>query len=85
MPDLKNKITTIIIIGLFVSLADWYIISGWQWVIEHKSCILNDVQTGKSISMICWDISPIPIYIITLIGIIGTIYYIIKSIEYIRS
>jgi len=85
MPDLKNKITTIVIIGIFVSLADWYIISGWQWIIEHKSCILNDIQTGEPISTICWDLSPIPIYIVTFAGIIITIYYIVKSIEYIRS
>lgn len=84
MTNLKNKITTVVIIGLFVGLIDWYIISVWQWVIEHKSCILNNIQ-GEPISTICWNLNPIPIYILTFIGLTGTICYIVKSIEYIRS
>lgn len=85
MTDLKNKIITVTITGLFIILIDWYIISGWQWIIKHKSCILNNIQTGEPISTICWDLSPIPVYIFTLVGLVGTICYIVKSIEYIRS
>jgi len=70
--------------GLVITGFDWFILSIWQWVAEHNTCIMMDM-TGKAFSTICWGVSPFPLYILTFISIVITLSYCINLIEYFRS
>ena len=57
--------------GIIIAIFDWFVYSGWVWVLEHNTCIISGV------SGICWGVSPFPAYVITIIAIILTLSWFI--------
>ena len=56
-------------IGSIIAIFDWFVYSGWGWILEHNTCTIN------GISGICWGVSPFPTYVITMIAIILTLLW----------
>lgn len=69
-----------------IGIYDWFIISIWQWVIQHNSCTLMNINADGSatpVHMICWDLSPLPLYIFTMMGILITLWIFLLWSHYI--
>jgi sulfite exporter TauE/SafE len=72
------KATILFITGILIGALDWFVYSGWMWILEHKSCIIGGVE------QICWDMSPIPTFLITGIAIAVTILWAIWIVNDLR-
>ena len=55
--------------GIIIAFFDWFVYSGWEWILEHNTCTINGM------SGICWGVSPFPAYVITIIAIILTLLW----------
>ena len=54
--------TFLLITGVIIGWFDWFVYSGWQWILEHSTCTISGM-TG-----ICWGVSPFPAYAVTAIS-----------------
>lgn len=51
---------------IVVLLFDYFVYSGWRWIIDHETCTIGGIQ------QICWGVSPLPTFIMTFAAIILT-------------
>ena len=70
--------------AIAVALLAWFdygVITGWQWVFQHKYLC---VDTSDHLSQYCgisWDMSPFPEYIITFLAIGITGVYLLYLVD----
>jgi hypothetical protein len=71
-------ITALCIFTIVTIIVDKFIYDGWQWILEHQTCKINNIET------ICWGVSPFPTYALTLFAFFLTYITLYYDYEYIK-
>lgn len=84
-----KKLTILSLVAIPIVLLDVLIINIWKFVYEHNICYVKSCEGGffnesgyyvgencETIKTFCFGVSPLPMFVATVIAIIFTIYWV---------